>query len=198
MPIVADTACISRASVTTVPVKPSSSRSRRIQRRDEQVAGHHRPGAGGDPGPERHQLGGVQLGPRAGHGGHLVVRVGRCGSVSRKVLRAGRDAGPLQALHGGGHLPGGHLRRRAERPHTDHRVARIDVHVGDRGQVQGDPGASQPGSDRGVHRLGRRGVVKEAQRGSPRTGAAALGVQPGDVAALLVQCDDDVAPGRIP
>ena len=74
----AATRSISSASVTTVPVKPSRSRSSPVviagltvarslgvQRRHEQVAGHHRPGARAIAGPERHQLGRVELGPAA-------------------------------------------------------------------------------------------------------------------------------------
>ena len=121
--------------------------------------------------------------------------VGPAGPVTGEVLDAGGRPTALQAPDRGGDVPGRAGSVGPERPHADHRVERLDVDVGDRREVGRHPGVGQPRADRGVRLLGRRHVVEVPEGGGARARAAAEGVQPGDVAALLVQGDDDVAPG---
>ena len=210
MPMVAETAAISSASVSTVPVNPSSSRSTPVVICLLIVA-NSRSSAGTSRCPVitarqpasiaarngRYSACG-QLVPVPVQGGHLVVRVGAGGTVPREVLGAGRHPGALDAPDRGRDLPGRHHRVGAERPHPDHRVGRIEVHVGHRGQVQRHAGPGQPGADAGIDRLGGGRIVQPAQRGRTRRRAAPDGVQPGDVAALLVQAEHQVATGRCP
>jgi hypothetical protein len=93
-------------------------------------------------------------------------------------------------------MPRHQLRRRAERPGPDDRVVVGRVHVDGRRQVQVGPGVGEVAPDRGVHLGGQRRIVDHAQRRVPRIGAPGPMPQPGDIAALLVDRDQRVRPGR--
>ena len=166
----------------------------RVQRRHQQVAGHHRLRPGGHGGPERGQLDRVEAGPVAADAGQVVVRVDPGVAVSGEVLGAGGDAAGLQAAYPGGGVPGDQVRVGAERAHPDHRVGRVGVDVGVRGVVQSDADGCQFGAEVAGDLLGQRRVVDRAERVVAGPGAAPGGLDPGDVAGLLVDRHDDVRP----
>jgi hypothetical protein len=89
-------------------------------------------------------------------------------------------------------VPCHQLRIGAERADADHRIARIEVDVGHRGEVDGHPGVGEAGADRPVDLLGRSRVVQVPEGGRARGRAAPHGVETGDVAALLVEGDQQV------
>ena len=108
-------------------------------------------------------------------------------AVPGEVLRARGDALPLRALDERGDVPGNELGVGAEAADPDHRVVRVHVHVRDRREVQVHAGArrARPRSPR-RRPLGQLDVVDDAEREIARVGAAADRLEPGDVAALLV------------
>ena len=66
----------------------------------------------------------------------------------------------------------------------------LDVDVCDRREIHRDTRLGQAQSDGCVRLLGRTGVIEEAERGGARDCAAAQRVQTRDVAALLVDGED--------
>ena len=123
IPTVALTAFISSASVTIVPVNPSSSRSSPVSRARLSVAGTSSTAgttrwadmiarrAGGDRRAERRELDLEQLLARRRDDGQAEVRVDVGGAVAGKVLRAGGDSTRLEPAsrtrrRGGRRAPG--------------------------------------------------------------------------------------------
>ena len=107
----------------------------RVEQRQLDVADHDAGGAGGDAGLEWHELDLVEARARKLQHRQPEMRVHRGVAVPGKVLQRGEHAALLQPAHeGGGHGadPGRIL---AERSDVDHRVTRIDVHVGHRREV---------------------------------------------------------------
>jgi hypothetical protein len=154
------------------------------------VRGHDGPGARRDRGLERHQLPAAQQIRRHVQHRQAHVRVDRHVAVAREVLDARRDARLLVRRRPGPDVPGGQLRVRGEAAHADHRVGRVGVDVGDRGQVERHAGRGEP-PRHGPRDVGRqRHVVEPTEHRVARVGRAGGGVQPGDVAALLVDGDD--------
>ena len=190
---------ISSASVTTSPSKPSSSRRSPVMIRRLSVAGsssrpgttrcprHHRLDACRDRGPERQQRS-LEV---ARHDGEVEVRVDGRVAVPGEVLRAGGDALPLRPAHERRDVAGDELRVGAEAANADHRVVRVRVHVGDGREVHIHAGAHELARDRRRDLLGQLDVVDGAERQVPRVRAAALRFEPRDVAALLVDRDED-------
>ncbi len=84
----------------------------------------------------------------------------------------------------------------AERAHADHRVLRVRVHVRDRCEVHRHAHRAQVVSHRPRHCPGQLRVVDGAERQVARVGTAGLPLEPGDVAALLVEGDHDVRASR--
>ena len=115
------------------------------------------------------------------------VRLGR--AVPGEVLRARGHSLPLQAADERRHMARDELGVGAERADPDHRVRRVDVDVGDRGEVEVDPDGGEVGADRGRDALGQLDVVDGPERPVARIRAAAIDLEPGDVAALLVDPD---------
>src|SRR5207244_9616500 len=95
----------------------------------------------------------------------------------------------------GGSLRGDLRRVGAEGAGTDDRVVVAGVHVDGRGEVEVEAGGQQVQPDRPVDPLGERGVVHAAQRRVARVRATRRVGQPGDVAALLVDRQEQVGPG---
>ena len=204
MPVSALAPAMSRASLTTTPSKPSSSRSTPITVR-ENVAGRSGSRAetmmcevitardpGRDGGPERRELALAQHLER-----HVDARAAPwCEStdgvaVAGEVLGAGGDAGGLQALDPGGRVAGDERRVVAEAAHADDRVVGggVDVDVGR--EVEPDAQRGELVPDAG----GRRARVVAGSSSRPSTAlptAVEPGrvVQPGDVAALLVDGEE--------
>ena len=125
------------------------------------------------------------------HDGQLVVRVRRAcrrgrGSASRtpprpaaaSLARTRRRAAPTSA----GSEPNA--------AHADHRVVRVRVHVGDRREVQVDAGAREVGRDRARDGPRQLDVVDDAERAVPGYELPARRLEPGHVAALLVERDE--------
>ena len=117
--------------------------------------------------------------------------------MAGEVLRARGDARRLHAPDGRGDVARGHLRIGAERTDADYRIARIEVDVGNRGEIDRDTGTPQPVPDRGVHRFSGGRVVERTERGGTGSRAADPRVEPRHVAALLVERHNDITPGGI-
>ena len=75
-------------------------------------------------------------------------------------------------------------------PMTGLSLVRVDV--GDRSQVEVDAGRGELAADRRRHRSRQLDVVHRAEREVPGVGAARAGLEPGHVAALLVDPDQRV------
>ncbi len=167
-----------------------------VVRVEQDVRGHDALHAGRDGRPERQQvlaeLVGGQVDP-----GQPEVRVAGRVAVAGEVLGAGRDAGGLQAADVRGGVPGRQVAVAAEGADADHRVVRVgvDVRVGRVVQVHADGGQVEP--DRAGDPLGEVGVVDLAERQVARVGGPAGHFEAGDVAALLVGGDQQVAVERV-
>ena len=191
---------ISSASVTTSPSKPSSSRRRPVRIRGLSVAGcvveraheqcprHHRAYACRDRGAERQQRG-VEV---AVDDGQLVVRVDRGVAVAGEVLGARGDALALRPATNAatcratssGSAP------KLRTPITGLSGFVFTSATGARFMFT-PTAASSPG-DRGRDRRGQREVVDDARaRSCPGYELPDRGLEPRDVAALLVDRDEE-------
>ena len=192
------TARISTASVTTTPEKPSSSRSRSPRIRGLRVAGRSGSRAGTSRCPVITACTPAATAARKGTSspassrarrrdpGQVVVGVDPGVAVAGEVLGAGGHPGGLEAADPGGGVPGHQLRVGAEGAHPDHRVGRVDVDVGVRGVVEGDAAVGEFAAEVAGHLLGEGGVVDRTEGEVAGAGAAPAGLDPGDVAGLLV------------
>lgn len=161
-----------------------------VQRGQQDVGAHHGPGAGGDGGAERHQFARLEGGKTGGDTRQIVVRVDGGVAVAGEVLGAGGDAGGLEALDVGGGVPGDQLRIGAEGADADDRVGGVGVDVGGGGPVEVDAAVGQSAAEFAGDRAGQLGVVDGAERMVSGEGGAAAHFEAGDVAALLVDGDD--------
>ncbi|MGX1249073.1 hypothetical protein RKD48_001584 [Streptomyces ambofaciens] len=160
-----------------------------IERGDLEVRGHDRVDTGGDRGPERRGVDPVPL--LAGVGDHRQSGVAVLSGVpvAREVLGAGHHAGVLIPRHLGRHHPADLAGVGAEGTDVDDGVGRVDVDVGDRGEVLvdaqgGEFGARYPSGGAGV---GERAARAERHRARQLGGAAAdADVRP----VLLVDGDE--------
>ncbi len=203
------TACMSTASLTSSAVEPEllaqhrqhgrrqGGGLRRVERRQEHVRGHHGDAAGLDGCPERDQLASPQSLRWDVDGRQGEVRVDGRVAVTGEVLRTRTDAGRLEAGDEGGGVPGDQARVRAEAAYADHRVVRVAVDVDDRREVEVDPGRRERRSDRARDALGEVEVVHRAECGIARVRRSVGHVQPGDVAGLLIDGDEDVRAHRV-
>jgi hypothetical protein len=123
------------------------------------------------------------------HHGQGVVRVLGCGAVAGKVLGARGHPGLLQALDGGGGVPGDQFGVGPEGAGTDHRVVVGDVDVHRGSQVQVEAHTGQLDAQRAQGGPGEVGVVHRAQGRVAGVVAAPGLADAGDVAALLVKGD---------
>ncbi len=168
-------------------------RRRVVELRHPHVRRHDRLHARLDRGAKRQQ-------PLAEGAGRRPAARG--GSPARSS-RARESAWRTPRLPGSG-ARGRRLRRGArrargsdpERADPDHRVRRIDVHVGHRGEVEVHADGREVGPDRRRDLLGQLLVVDGPERAVPGIGAAAVDLEPGDVAALLVDPDQQLGPRR--
>ena len=187
MPVSALAPAMSRASLTTTPSKPSSSRSTPITVR-ENVAGRCGSRAettmcdvmtAATPASTAARKGASSrsCSTSSGHvdAGQAVVRVDHGVAVAGEVLGAGRDAGGLQALDPGGGVARDERRVVAEAAHADDRVVGggVDVDVGR--EVEPDAQRGQLVPDAGRDRAGRRRVVEPAEHGVADGGRARPG-----------------------
>ena len=106
------------------------------------------------------------------HADHRQLRVGVGGGVAvpGEVLRTRRHPGPLDAADVRRDVPGDQVSVRSEAADADHRVARVAVDVGVRGEVEVDPGLPEFGTDRVAGGFGRghRILAAEERRGGMR------------------------------
>ena len=158
------------------------------ERPDDDVCGHDRVGARIDGGTEWSESDLVE----GVHEGQREMRVNGGVAVAGKVLRASGHAGVLEPPNERAHMPRHELAVRAERPDPDHRVLRVGVDVRDRREVEVDADLGQLGPEGGGDALGELDVVHDSERPVPRIGAARTRLEPGHVAALLVDRDHEV------
>ena len=157
------------------------------------MAGHHRGDPGLDRSAERHEVATAEDVEGDVEHGELAVGVGARRAVAGEVLRAGRHAATLEPADGGGHVASGCRGVAAEAADADHRVGGIGVDVGDRGEVEVDPRRRQLDRQGVVDGLGQSDVVDGAEGSRAGCRTTGRGVQPGDVAAFLVDGHDDRA-----
>src|SRR5262249_16641154 len=163
-----------------------------VERGDEDVSRHDRVDAGLDRCAERRERGADVAGDER----QLEMGIGLRVAVSGEMLRARGDAMALEAAHERSDVAGNELGARSEGANADHRVLRVLVHVGDGREVEVDPYGRQVGADRRRDPFGQLDVVDGAEGAVPGVGAAAGDLEPGDVAALLVDSDQRVARPR--
>ena len=89
-------------------------------------------------------------------------------------------------------MPRDQLAVRTERADPDHGILRIRVHVGHGSEVEVDADSGELRPERRRDALGELDVVDHAQRAVARIRAAAVRLEPRDVAAFLVDRDDHV------
>ena len=118
--------------------------------------------------------------------GHRVVRVEVGVTVAREVLDARRGTGRSDASERRDRVPGDELGRLAERAHPDHRVARVGVDIGDGPEHDVRPDRERDPGELAAHGLGRCEVVDDPELRRARQRRPGGGLDPGDVAALLV------------
>ena len=147
---------------------------------------HHRTHARRDGRGEGHQFHLAQHLLGAGQHRQGRVRVLRRRAVAGKVLGAGRDAAALQPADPRFDLPRGAARIRAERAHADDRVEVGQGQVGARREVRGDARRDQTPAEGGRDLIGQLRVGGDAERVVAGYLGPSTGVQPGDVAAFLV------------
>lgn len=111
-----------------------------------------------------------------------------------KCLVHAATAGGLEALDVGGGVPGGELGVGAEGPYADDGVVRVGVDVRGRGPVEVDPALGEAAAQLAGDVPGEAGVVDGAEGQVAGEGRAAADLEAGDVAALLVDGDQDVVP----
>ncbi len=100
---------------------------------------HHRLGAGVDPDPKRRQLDAVEASPVVMDHRQAEMRIDVCIAVAREMLQRRQHAARREPLGiRAGQLAHPH-RILTERPGIDHRVARVVVHIGHRGEVDMHP-----------------------------------------------------------
>ena len=141
---------------------------------------------------DRRPEGKQRLSEVARGGRKLEMRVDGRVAVAGKVLCARGDADALCACDEGGDVPRDEVRVRTERADADDRVPRIRVDVGNRGEVHRHADPRQLRGDRGRDALGQLRVVDDAEGEVARVGAAARSLQASDIAALLVDRDDEL------
>ncbi len=191
---------ISSASLSTSPSKPSSLRRTPetirglsvagsvVELGNEEVPGHDALHARLDRRPERKQgLSEVARGRRK-----REMRVDGRVAVAGKVLCTRGDANPLSSCNKGGDVPRNEVRVRAERADADDRVPRVRVDVGNRGEVHRHADPRQLRGDRGRNALGQLRVVDHAEGEVARVGTAVRSLEASDIAALLVDRDDEL------
>jgi len=121
-----------------------------------------------------------------------AMGVDRGVTVSREVLRAGGDPLPLRSLDERGDVPRHERGVGSEAADADHGVVWIRVHVGDGREVEVHAGARERRGDRGGHLPRQLDVVDHAEREGAGEGAAAGGLEPRHVPALLVDGDEQL------
>ncbi len=161
------------------------------------MRGHHGPGPRVHGGDERRQRGQRESAGVGRDPGQPVMGVDDGVAVAGEVLGARGDTRRLQPPHPGGGVPGDDIGARPEGTHPDHRIQRVGVDVGARRVVQGDAGGVQLPADVAGDLLGDIDVVQRAERKAARTGRPGAGLQPGDVARLLVHRDHEVGVLRV-
>ena len=162
--------------------RPAERRRLGVQSGNDEVRRHDRADARVDRGAEGHQR---RL-PVARGDRQRQVRVDGRVAVAGEVLGAGDDTLRLRAADERRDVAGDQLRIGAERADADHGVVGVRVHVGDRREVQADAAVGQIGGNPAGDGFGQLDVVDDAEREVAGVRAAVLPLEPGDVAALLV------------
>jgi hypothetical protein len=109
------------------------------------------------------------------------------------MLRARSDTAALNTTDECGEAAGDECRLGAEGADADDRVVRVRVDIGDRREIEVDADRREIGPDRSRDLLGQRWVVDDAECPVPGIRAAGSGLEPRDVAAVLIGRDEDVA-----
>ena len=157
-------------------------------RPNDDVGGHDRPHPCFDCAPKRDERVLLErLDDRK-----LEVRVLGGVTVPGEVLRARSDTGTLQPTHGRRDVPGDELCIRAERANPDDRIEGVRVDVSDGSEVEVHPNLSEIGRERRRDLLGQDDVVDRSERRVSRIRAACRSLEPGHVASLFVDRDQEV------
>ena len=167
----------------------------RVDRADDHVRGHDAGDPRLDGRAERLELTGVEHVRLGVHARQRVVRVGHRVAVPGEVLGARGDAGRLDALDVGRGVAGHVGRLGAEAARPDDGVLVGGVHVDHRCEVEVDAVCRQLASDGRRRGSRQRGVVEPPEQRVAGLGRARRVVQAGDVAALLVDGDDEARGG---
>ena len=126
--------------------------------------------------------------------GEREVRVDGRVAVPGEVLRARGDTRGLESANERSDMPCDERAVGAERADADHRVLGVRVDVGDGREVEGHADVRKLRAERPSDARRELDVVDDAERGVARVRASRPGLEPGDIAALLVDRDDDVRP----
>ncbi len=114
-------------------------------------------------------------------------------AVAGEVLRASDDSGGLGSSDERGRVSRHQSAVGAERPDPDHRIRRIDVDVRDRSEIEVHADIHEIPRDRGGDLLGQVDVVHRAERRVARIRASGRTLEARDVAAFLVDRDENIA-----
>src|SRR3954453_2658592 len=117
-------------------------------------------------------------------------------TVAGEVLGAGGDAARLQAPDVGGRVPGPQAGVRPEGPYADDGVVGVGVDVGGRRPVEVHAARGQAPAQLPCDTPGEVRIVHGAERVVAGERGARTDVQAGDVAALLVDGDQQLVPFR--
>ncbi len=167
---------------------------RGIERGEDDVRRHDGVHAGLHRGPEGRLVQLLPGGPGVPHHRQPDMAVGLGVPVAREVLGGGGDPDPLVAADLGGDQLRHGVRVGAEGPHADHRIGRVDVHIGHRRVVLPDAHGGQLGARDARRPQGVGGRAGRTERHRPREQGRGL-ADPGDGAVLLVGGEQQGDPG---
>ena len=139
-----------------------------IDGRQLDVRHHHAGRAGGDAGPERRQLDGIEARAGMRNDRQPEMRVDIGVAVPRKMLERGEHAGVLHAPHPAGHHGAHASGILAERSDVDHRVARVVVDVGHGAEVHVHAHGPALGAGDLPRFVGQPRIAGRAERHGPR------------------------------
>ena len=162
------------------------------ERGHEEVGEHDRVDTGVDRGLERRELAAPQGREIDAHGRDPDVGVDRGVAVAGGVLRAASDARLLQTGHERDAVARHDISLAGDGARREHHVREIGGDVENRSEGDIHPARSEQVAEGAAGGSGCDEVVQHAVRACPGQAGAPCGLDPGDVAALLVDRDHQV------